>query len=732
MQFSTQTEWSYCSYTLSPKFVCTIKNNEGGKRRLDSITLRLGKMGAYSVSGWGDPVTGTNADIPLYLKGNGHSSNSVTVNAHCDKQWSSNRTKSCGNASQTVEYTFSFSNFIMNNNETISFYAVWNNNVLIMKKNAGSCSVSTPYKDTTINITGPGAGSIHKHDANMTVSWDGWSSDGTTSTTYLSINGTTSNQNSGNNPGSYTFKPSDYSVGQGTSFTVIAYRKHETNRNTASSSRSFKTYRVPKFDGNATVTLSTFSGTGNSKLKYKTNGPRWESNLETFKTYIEMQADNWAQHETGDAGPGRSDSDITVEKTFNLSRDYLERHISDSTRNTNDYVTTNIRVARKNEGSGVVVRSNAVAIRINYKPTKAVENLVFKKNNSNGAVISPGSSIIVTKGTPNYVSNVYVEWTYPFGDDTGIVDGYIVRIYDKNNRCTKTYNKVTATNKTIPVTDLNPAQLNKIKITPYYKRPNGTENEGPALSSNFVIPLNLLNKPIIIAPANNSNWINRKFRVLFKLPDDPDYSYLSSGYAYADIQLKVNNKTYTWSADKSIYSSSTLSYQRCMIVNPSLKDDYPQANTYTLQVRVKKNYGTNDEMWSEWSNVYTVSVTTDSFSVNRGELIMASHYNTLQPLCKRMKATYPLPSSTFKCKTVKAGDIIYAADYNNPYEDIKAVETAVNGFGPFDNDRNAIKFPTIPAFVPVVGEYITALSEDNNFPGRNYIRLMHDYANLLK
>ena len=364
------------------------------------------------------------------------------------------------------------------------------------------------------------------------------------------------------------YKPSEAGVGEGSSFTLKATRVHTGNRSlTASDSKTIRTYRYPKVKDVSVTSSTTFSGSGGVTLKYSTNGARWDGNYENFKTYIEMQSDNWNREEATDQGPGRQDANNYTAKSFSITRDYLERHISAATRNTSDYVTTNIRVTRRNTNAGVEQTSSNVAIRINYTPTKAPTNLTYRKNTSGGAVISEGSNIIVSRSSDYYVSNVYVSWSYPSAIDTGIVDGYVVRIYNKNGTVTKTY-YVGGTDKTIPVGDLNPAQLNQISINAYYTRPNGTKAEGPTLKKNFVIPYQELDKPTITAPANNSNWINNKFRVLFILPADPDYSYLSSGYAYSDIQLKVNNKTYTWSSNKNIFSSSTLSYKRGMIVNP--------------------------------------------------------------------------------------------------------------------------------------------------------------------
>lgn len=549
------------------------------------------------------------------------------------------------------------------------------------------------------------------------------------------------------------FRPSNAGVGEASSFTIKVTRRHNSTGKSADKSGTSRTYRLPKIQS-LTVSPTNMSGYGNAQVSWQTNASYWSSTYEqNFKTYLELSTDNYSSEET-DNNPTKRDSNSLSTRTITLGREYIERHVSTSQRNNNDSLSATLRVRRRNISASnnatsrgnVDAVSNSVSINIRFKPKYSPKSLIFKKNSSNGTILNPEDTVIISQSSQYYCKDVYVSWEYPNDADGGIIDGYIVRIYnDKTGELVKTYtvsakDKYSAS-KLVPTADLVRAQLNRISITAYYTKPNGTKAEGPALESKFVFPVSALGTPTIVAPANNSEWLFKSFRVLFQLPDDEDYSYYDSeirnNYVYRDIQLRVNNSViYQWSSDKSIYSTSTLAYKRKMIVNPSLKSNYPNATSYTLQVRVRKNYGFNqsdaEESWSNWSSAVTVNIRSDSFSVNKGDLIMASHYNTLQPLCARMKKTYPLPTSSITCLTVKRGDIIYASDYNAPYADIKGVETSVNSYGPFDSDRDAVKFPVIPDFTPIRGEFITALSIDDEFPGRNYIRLMHDYANMLK
>lgn len=638
-----------------------------------------------------------------------------------------------------------------------------------------STNVGAAYKTPTIGINGISSIGMYNMPS-IQAHVDGNSSgDGNDTTVTWTINNSKSyaayfygnTTNIGNNggylsdsghPDKYSspynyYKPSNAGVGEASEFQIKVSRRHNSTGATVYATGNSKTYRIPKIR-NFVVSPRDFSGYGNTTCKWETNGSKWDSSIEqNFKTYLELSTNNWNSYETASGPTRQSGGESYVNQQITLGREFIESNVSSSIRNSSDSISAQLRVRRRNVSASsngtsrgnVDAVSNAVSVTIQFRPKYSLSSLIFKRNSSSGSVINAGDSIIISQGSANYVSNVYVEWTYPNNNDGGIIDGYIIRIYDTvTGKLVKTYtveakDKYTAS-KLIPSADLVRARLNKISISAYYKTPNGTKSEGPSMDSDFVIPVSALAKPVIIAPGNNSQWLNKNYRVLFQLPEDPDYTYYDTdtrnNYVYRDIQLKVNNVIYSWSINPEIFSTSTISYVRKMIINPSLMSNYPNANSYILQIRVRKGYGfnynINEDSWSEWSNSVTVSVVADSFSVKKGDLIMASHYNTLQPLCQRMKKAYPIPSSIASCKTVKRGDMIMASDYPAPYKDIKEVETAVNEYGPFDSDRNAVKFPTIPTFTPIRGEFITALSIDNSFPGRNYIRLLHDYANTLK
>ena len=137
--------------------------------------------------------------------------------------------------------------------------------------------------------------------------------------------------------------------------------------------------------------------------------------------------------------------------------------------------------------------------------------------------------------------------------------------------------------------------------------------------------------------------------------------------------------------------------------------------------------------WSDWSSSMVVNIVPDVFSVVRGEYIMASHYNTLDTLTERINKAYPLFNKI--TKKVNVGDYIMADDFYLPYKDITGCFNAVNGWGEYDSSRNKVKFNKgidLPEFTAIIGEYITALEDDEDFPGRNYIWKMHTLANMMK
>lgn len=553
------------------------------------------------------------------------------------------------------------------------------------------------------------------------------------------------------------YMPSSGGIGEAQNFTIkftrsVSYyyydeelkRERYAGGGTSSNSCGAKTYRVPKIRSLTVSPINLDSANKSAKFTWQTNGHKWGGSEEVqFATYLEASTDNYASTNTTSTPGQQSGSESYVSASTTVTRDYFDNHIPASYRNTQDVVTITFRARRRNlsasanptSGGNIDAVSNTVTFSVRYVPNTAPSNVVFRRENSSGKIINPGDNIIITPESPEYVNNVYVSWD-PV--TTGVVDGYIIRVFDEDHKLMKSYD-VSTTNVTIPHGDLRRTDINTIEITAYYKRPNGVKAEGPAYKSPFVLPLWLLNTPVVFAPTNGSEWINNSPRILFQLPTDPDWDYfrpkVKNSYKYKEIEIEINGKSYLFSNTKSAYSTSSLTtHKGKLVINPALFSGFPSTDmSYKIRIRVRKDYRTQlaDDLWSFWSEYVTTNIVYDSFSVKRGDMIMADHRNTLTALCQRMKTTYPIPSSTIKTKDVAVGDMIKASDYVPPYQDIVELKDSINNYAPFDSGKDRVKLPSVPDFKPVVGEFITALPEDSSLPGRNYIWILHNYANLL-
>lgn len=557
---------------------------------------------------------------------------------------------------------------------------------------------SLPYYDTTISITSPASNSLHRHDQNMTVNWSAWSSDGTTSQTWITINGNRVNANSGNSAGSRTFKPSDYGVGSGKSFTVVAYRKHQTGRNTASSSRTFRTYTVPTVS-NVQMSPNPVSANVSTRVSWTGNSATFSG--ETINSSISINRSNYISTGTTNSWSGTMRSYVPVSK---------------------DNQNVTITVRRTNSATNVSASASLTTARVLYTPTKPVTNLKFRANSSTGSVINPGSTI-----DKSVVNSVYVTWTVPTGNNVGVISGYRI-IVTSANGTTKTY--YTTTNSyNIPVSYLVACQSHTIQVNPYYLE-SGRYYIGPSITSNFVLPMSRINTPVIRYPVNNTSWLNPGYRILTTLPTDPDYSSLPSdiqaGYRYNDIELSINDVSILWSQHPEIFSVDVLSYTVKLVINPTLTSLYQYSSSpWKIKYRVKKSYGDTDSSiaWSNWSSVITVTLTARTFNVNAGDEIMASHYNSLITAITSMRSAYPV--FTMSSSNVTAGQsIIQRSDYTKAYNDLRSIVNYVNSYGDYSSSKSDVKFPTLPTFTPQIEEI-----EAHEIA--NYIRKMYNFANSL-
>ena len=392
-----------------------------------------------------------------------------------------------------------------------------------------------------------------------------------------------------------------------------------------------------------------------------------------------------------------------------------------------------------------------------YRPRKGVttSNTTYRKNNSSGNGISKGSVVI----NDSFLTGIYVSWIYDATTaNAGYTQGYRIRLYNSAGDLVKSYY---TTNKyyTIPKSDIPKIQNTYIDITPYYANDSTNPSSYWYYSetidkSAFVILSSELAKPVITYPVQNSNWINNKFRVCFTLPSDADKGSEPESYRYEDIELQING-TFTIRMKTTVGQTTTgttiecptafnalqtaLTYQRPIVINPSLASGFPITSSYTLRVRVKKKYGySSDEMlWSQWSDIRNITITTASFNPAKYDYIMASHYNDAKALINRVRNTYGVIWNSIPSDVIADNTNILRTQfpYTNFYNIIVSTKYQVNNYGTFDSGRDSVKFDKnnllTENFTPVQ-EYITAASNETNSPnGRNYIKIVFDRCNKL-
>lgn len=524
------------------------------------------------------------------------------------------------------------------------------------------------------------------------------------------------------------------------------------------------TYTQPKVGGITIPNPKKYKATDEVKFTYTgANNRTWNTNLEKdFKyrikttnsggTMTDSIYTNW--YEVGGDG---NDFDTYEYKLSNGALATMEQRVKPE---YDGQVLTH-HVKRYNVSANWESSEVTNTFQVFYRPKIGISsNIVsYKKNDSNGIGISQGQ--IITNDSN--LTGIYISWSYDTTpSETGAVQGYRVRIYDYNNN--QVGDSLYTQDKYITIPKSNIPRLNNtyIDITPYYKHNetdvekywyyNGTIDKIP-----FVSMVCELDKPQITYPINNSEWINKDFRICFQLPDDGDHDYVTETYEYENIEVKINNQIFKIKTSNgtstgsvvqdTIYSclSTALTYQRKVIVWPN-KATITTAGSYQLSVRVKKKYGTTstEHRWSSWSDIVVIYVTEPVYNVNQHDLILATHFNDLLNTIDRIRSTYDIDWTNKQLQAVRNSTIIKAEQYSQSKLLNKLVETKerVNNYGIFDTGRTNIKFDStnqLPTtFNETRGEYITA-DKDGTFTsqgqtrnGRNYIKYAYDRCKLLK
>lgn len=547
---------------------------------------------------------------------------------------------------------------------------------------------------------------------------------------------------SGDRSSTFTLKSDDgFSDGSSYDTRIYANDNHGSVHNPTEQNKTTRTYRTPKIQS-VEPSSSTISGTGlgNPSINWSTNKRKWEEKVESdFTTQIKFVGGNNTFFDASDQQTGSDNNNAMHYGSEKLTTTLINNKFSKDQRSVSS-LTTQVVVRRTNPSSKKYAEGTA-NLKIQFQPTYTPYGLQFRKNSKSGAIIPAGSTIYVDE-----VPNIYVSWGYSSEVDSGVVNGYEVTTYNASGSLLGTdivdvSNPSISTsrlgNTTISSYDLKRGEVNQIKIRAYYDKPDGSGKlYSPYLSSSFVKPVGRLSTPTISYPRSGT-WHSDDFRVLFQLPSDSDYStYTTStqnSYQYRDIQVKINNQTYSYSTDPQIFSTDKQGYQKKICVRWMLASSVNLSTTYNIQVRVQKNYYTSD--WSNWSSTVTLKIDELNFSVNKGDIILADHFNKVGTSIYNGWLCYSFQSfADANGFSVDEGDEINHTDENSMYNLIKTIQDGVNTWAVYDNNDCKLT-NTINAFdnnPTEEGEYITAKAEDTSIPGRNYIQILANEFNKLK
>lgn len=549
----------------------------------------------------------------------------------------------------------------------------------------------------------------------------------------------------------YRFTPSN----DGTTYTFKAWVKHNvTGEEWVSEEKSSTTYVDPVVGDITGNTLFSPQDTANYT---------WTNNASELGRYAQQTITIM----------GSSKNNVVYELTslslapFNNS--YWVNRIFDNNARSVDKLSSKLVVTLTNTASGVSA-SKSLSFNVQYKPVKDVTNI---------SISNSGKTIAIDN-----VANTTVQWKYPYNDGgAGVVSGFRVRVFSDdsyNNQVGQDYFVVTdyntyITGPTYSISFNNETQLqrgvmNYVDITPYYTYPQTNEKSygNVKQAGKLIKPYMYMSKPTIAYPKNNTTWHNKNFRVLFYLKGhDMDYETYSdtikNSYKYSDLEINVNGTVYAFSgkytnntAHPEIFSSdidkaNTNNHRKYMAINPSLILNFPDVNDgseFRIKIRVQRgNYyftkqemqgqdslGTTVKTWSDWSDeiVLNKSIITPQ-NLALGDLIMASHYNTVHNWGLRLLACYPLNNKDSgdvdqvrgnqidgsKTQTAEGSD-----EYEAVFRTMQKLIAGVNNYCTYD--RQAVSFNNTPTF-SALEEIIT--SAESTTIGRNYMNLLTRYMN---
>lgn len=553
----------------------------------------------------------------------------------------------------------------------------------------------------------------------------------------------------------------DYTpTSDGITYTFKAVVTHKYSEETNDVEKSIKTYVTPTVSD--ITGLNIFSPQDNATYSWTNNATNITNAGETSSQKITIN--------------NSSKTNVTYNNTsVNLAPSgnyWVQSIFSDSNRSVN-VLSSKLIVTLTNNDSGVSA-SKEKSFQVQYQPTKNITNI---------SVENQGKTIAIDADT-----KTTVQWKYPWNaGSAGVVSGFRIRVYSDSSYSTQvgndhfvttTYsNFITGPTYSIDLdntSDLKRGVMNYATITPYYTYPTGgNKSYGPSVQVGKLIkPYKSMEKPVIAYPINNTTWHNKNFRVLFRLPEDDDYSSYTSEiqnqYKYSDVEIKINNITYAFSGTYTsnvghpeIFSSdvnknNTNNHRKYIAINPSLISsfaDVSDGGNFKIQVRVQKgNYyytdqemrgqdgsGTTVKTWSEWSDEITLnksSIAPQNLTV--GLEIKASHYQTVHNWGLRLLACYPINNKDSgdvdqvrgnridgsKTQTASGSD-----EYEAVFRTMQNLMAGVNGYCTYD--RAPVKFNSTPSFSALEEIITSAESGTDRYgsTGRNYMNLLTRYMN---
>lgn len=465
--------------------------------------------------------------------------------------------------------------------------------------------------------------------------------------------------------GSFTFKPSDFGVGNGATYKVEVRRYlSEAGYYSPVSSLSLKTYSVPTITG---VSLSKSVANANTKVTMNWNA--WHgSHNESSTVKVEFVKTNSST---------ASAEKVILSTSLNATSGSFipQNYISTAYDNKTVYLRfTRIHSVTKKSSKPVIVSFKAL-----YRPLKAVV--------CRGKV---GSHISL----PN---NETVSWSYPVGQ-YGIVTGYQLKLYTGSTIITQ----FTTTRTSWSVTNtllqsLKAGVWYNLDIIPYYDKP--TTFPGPTLTiKKFIQRVTGLGTPTILYPLDGGTFdANKKLRIVIELPEDQN---ATGNYSYAGLTLKISQyysgawheSTITHSSGNTNFSSNTLNmYHQKMAYKTSIQSG-------TTRIKISATVSNSND--TRTSDVTTISVINKINSLTstttQNNKILSAPYAEMEDFVNSIYSAYNNSGYAYEQSNTFSG-IISVSDLAELYDKVKEISETTSDCK-YTTGRTSVGFGTVPDY----------------------------------